>query len=227
MKKSAFTLIELLVVIVIIGILATISVAQFNTYAAKARDAKRIQIVTTIAKILKYEDLDNFDEMKRYKVAPTELYQHLNNLGYPLDTSVGSYCFYFASTPYTNSSSYDDNQFIISTWGESTSTQRVGESGPIFAGSVLAEQNYKQLENIHHNSTNNYDDWIEGMDNWYECAVDRDALSNDGNGNNGIGSPHSTFYHGVSDLWDSRSYHNEANAAGKTYANSSWYTTQN
>lgn len=39
MKKSAFTLIELLVVIVIIGILATISVAQFNNYQEKARVA--------------------------------------------------------------------------------------------------------------------------------------------------------------------------------------------
>ena len=40
MKKSAFTLIELLVVIVIIGILATISVAQFNDYQERARLAK-------------------------------------------------------------------------------------------------------------------------------------------------------------------------------------------
>jgi prepilin-type N-terminal cleavage/methylation domain-containing protein len=40
MKKYAFTLIELLVVIVIIGILATIGVAQFNDYQEKARFAK-------------------------------------------------------------------------------------------------------------------------------------------------------------------------------------------
>jgi prepilin-type N-terminal cleavage/methylation domain-containing protein len=39
-KHTAFTLIELLVVIVIIGILATIGVAQFNTYQEKARLAK-------------------------------------------------------------------------------------------------------------------------------------------------------------------------------------------
>jgi prepilin-type N-terminal cleavage/methylation domain-containing protein len=40
MKKNAFTLIELLVVIVIIGILATIGVAQYNNYQEKARLAK-------------------------------------------------------------------------------------------------------------------------------------------------------------------------------------------
>ena len=41
MQKKGFTLIELLVVIVIIGILATIGVAQFSSYFGKARDAKR------------------------------------------------------------------------------------------------------------------------------------------------------------------------------------------
>ena len=38
-RVRAFTLIELLVVIVIIGILATISVAQFNSYQERAREA--------------------------------------------------------------------------------------------------------------------------------------------------------------------------------------------
>lgn len=40
MKKQAFTLIELLVVIVIIGILASIGVSQFNDYPERARTAK-------------------------------------------------------------------------------------------------------------------------------------------------------------------------------------------
>lgn len=51
-KKSAFTLIELLVVIVIIGILATIGVAQYNAYQGKARDARRQSNLSTIAKLL-------------------------------------------------------------------------------------------------------------------------------------------------------------------------------
>lgn len=41
MQNKGFTLIELLVVIVIIGILATISVATFSGYFAKARDTER------------------------------------------------------------------------------------------------------------------------------------------------------------------------------------------
>ena len=50
--RFAFTLIELLVVIVIIGILATISVAQFNNYQAMARDAKKIVYINQLQKAL-------------------------------------------------------------------------------------------------------------------------------------------------------------------------------
>lgn len=42
-KKQGFTLIELLVVIVIIGVLATISIATFKGYFEKARLAKAQQ----------------------------------------------------------------------------------------------------------------------------------------------------------------------------------------
>jgi prepilin-type N-terminal cleavage/methylation domain-containing protein len=52
-KKSAFTLIELLVVIVIIGILATISVAQFNNYQERARLAKAQAFARQAATLLK------------------------------------------------------------------------------------------------------------------------------------------------------------------------------
>jgi prepilin-type N-terminal cleavage/methylation domain-containing protein len=52
MKKSAFTLIELLVVIVIIGILSTIGVAQFNTYQEKARFDKALAFAAQAEKIL-------------------------------------------------------------------------------------------------------------------------------------------------------------------------------
>lgn len=53
MKQKGFTLIELLVVIVIIGILATISVATFSGYFAKARDAERQAAVRNISTLLK------------------------------------------------------------------------------------------------------------------------------------------------------------------------------
>lgn len=53
LKQKGFTLIELLVVIVIIGILATISVATFSGYFAKARDSERQAGIHNAATILK------------------------------------------------------------------------------------------------------------------------------------------------------------------------------
>lgn len=53
MKQTGFTLIELLVVIVIIGILATISVATFSGYFAQARDSERQAAVRNAATVLK------------------------------------------------------------------------------------------------------------------------------------------------------------------------------
>jgi len=53
LKQKGFTLIELLVVIVIIGILATISVATFSGYFAKARDAERQAAIRNASTVLK------------------------------------------------------------------------------------------------------------------------------------------------------------------------------
>lgn len=53
LKQKGFTLIELLVVIVIIGILATISVATFSGYFSKARDSERQAAIHNSATILK------------------------------------------------------------------------------------------------------------------------------------------------------------------------------
>jgi prepilin-type N-terminal cleavage/methylation domain-containing protein len=57
--QRGFTLIELLVVIVIIGILATISVAQFSSYQIRARDTKRIQDINQIARLIQYDMVAN------------------------------------------------------------------------------------------------------------------------------------------------------------------------
>lgn len=53
LKQKGFTLIELLVVIVIIGILATISVATFSGYFAKARDSERQAAIHNAATLMK------------------------------------------------------------------------------------------------------------------------------------------------------------------------------
>lgn len=50
--QEGFTLIELLVVIAIIGLLASIIVASLGTVQSKARDAKRLEELSTIQKAL-------------------------------------------------------------------------------------------------------------------------------------------------------------------------------
>ena len=57
MTQKGFTLIELLVVIVIIGILATISVATFSGYFAKARDTERVTFVTSARTAVQAESI--------------------------------------------------------------------------------------------------------------------------------------------------------------------------
>ncbi len=57
MKLKGFTLIELLVVIVIIGILATISVATFSGYFAKARDTERQTFVAAARTAVQAEQI--------------------------------------------------------------------------------------------------------------------------------------------------------------------------
>ena len=52
MKKIGFTLIELLVVMVILGILTTISLANFRSSQAKARDAQRKHDLKQVANAL-------------------------------------------------------------------------------------------------------------------------------------------------------------------------------
>lgn len=58
-KDTGFTIIELLIVIVIIAILAAITLVAYNSIEMKARDARRVQDVAEIAKLLSMYDLDH------------------------------------------------------------------------------------------------------------------------------------------------------------------------
>lgn len=61
MQKSSrgFTIVELLVVIVVIAILAAITIVSYTSLQERARDAKRKQDVSQIAKLLAIYELDN------------------------------------------------------------------------------------------------------------------------------------------------------------------------
>jgi len=69
--SEAFTLIELLVVISIIGILATLLVANFNAVRARARDAQRKSDVRNIQTALRLY----YNDTKRYPCEDTTTLQ--------------------------------------------------------------------------------------------------------------------------------------------------------
>jgi type II secretion system protein G len=58
-KNSGFTIVELLIVIVVLGILASITVAAYGGIAQRARDGQRYSDVKTIAKALELYYTDN------------------------------------------------------------------------------------------------------------------------------------------------------------------------
>lgn len=58
-QTSGFTIVELLIVIVVIAILAAITIVAFNGVQVRARDAKRVQDISTIKKLILNYDTSN------------------------------------------------------------------------------------------------------------------------------------------------------------------------
>ena len=88
-NKKGFTLIELLVVIVIIGILATISVATFGGYFKKARDAERQTMVSNISTIMKLAGAST--DTANYEYTAPEFKTLLEDQGLSLPKAKGDY----------------------------------------------------------------------------------------------------------------------------------------
>lgn len=58
-RRRGFTIVELLVVIVVIAILAAITIVAYNGVQSRARDAARIQKLTSVAKAIELYYADN------------------------------------------------------------------------------------------------------------------------------------------------------------------------
>lgn len=143
-KKFGFTLIELLVVIVIIGILATISTATFKSYFGKARDAERVSAVQNMVLMIKVDGADDwshakfmYDEDATIDVDAYE-YAALGDLftanDFRLPKGTNNICYLIAMRGADNTDVGDNNQFVVMTWGESTSTAAVGDAGVLMDG---------------------------------------------------------------------------------------------
>jgi prepilin-type N-terminal cleavage/methylation domain-containing protein len=140
-KILGFTLIELLVVIVIIGILSTISTATFKSYFGKARDAERTSAIQNIALMIKVDGADDWDNTKyMYDVTTLKALFDVNDFRVPKATNNIPY--YIAMTNNGATGVGDDNEFVIATWGESTSTANQKTAG------VIADGTQKAVDNV-------------------------------------------------------------------------------
>lgn len=150
LKKTGFTLIELLVVIVIIGILSTISTATFKSYFGKARDAERIAAVQNIALMMKVEGADIWDDNKYFlggAATSPGLLATLTSLfsanDYRVPKASKEVC-YIISVSNADVSAVgaagDNDQFVVSTWGETRSSNDAKAAGVIGDGTEFSLQ---------------------------------------------------------------------------------------
>ena len=135
-KALGFTLIELLVVIVIIGILATVSTATFGQYFGKARDAARKTNISTIAMMYRVDGSTNWNDNK-YVYDADSLQALFDENDYRAPKGDNNIC-YFIGMGVGSEPVGDDNQFVVATWGESTSTEDANNPGMIYDGTALA-----------------------------------------------------------------------------------------
>ncbi len=140
MKKRnfGFTLIELLVVIVIIGILATISTATFKSYFGKARDAERQSAVQNIALMIKVDGADDWTDDKYVYAADTDLEALMAANDFRIPDGKNNICYFIGMAKDGDGAIGDINEFVVATWGESTSTEATGTSGVLADGTEAA-----------------------------------------------------------------------------------------
>ncbi len=141
MKQKGFTLIELLVVIVIIGILATISVATFSGYFAKARDSERQAAVRNTATLLKtaraVDSIVGFDIITDNDDGTSTLEQSVSGVSDPITiaalfTAEGGFSVPAATTAGFTYHYYssDNNNFAVFTCSEDSNTLIIDGTQP-------------------------------------------------------------------------------------------------
>jgi prepilin-type N-terminal cleavage/methylation domain-containing protein len=127
MKKNAFTLIEILVVIVIIGILATIGVAQFNDYQEKARFARAQAFATQLEKKIQIDFENQYLLLNMMESSLVDISSNKNNNNssggtITTDGTVGAYgsgksiLAPFSSGVISNLKNMPTESFTLSTW---------------------------------------------------------------------------------------------------------------
>ena len=139
--NTGFTLIEILVVITILAILTSISFVGFEFYIKKSRDTKRLTNIQQIDKLVKQDSTLNKNEGNFYLYNDEELNQIIDNARYQSESGNGELCYYIGSSEGADTTSAHDNEFVIATWGDTSSTIEPSQEGIIVFGTGQGRQN--------------------------------------------------------------------------------------
>lgn len=161
-RSAGFTLVEVLVVTVVVGILSSVGGITMGGYAAESRDASRIQTLKDTLKALQISDSTDElgNEAYLYTTLAFELAMSEADLNLS-DRSFENIC-YFVGMAAGSTASPKDNEFVIATWGETTSTFDEFNPGVLAMGTPQAVSNIiraggMQEEYFHCDKPENYD----------------------------------------------------------------------
>jgi prepilin-type N-terminal cleavage/methylation domain-containing protein len=133
-QKSGFTLIEVLVVTVITAILGFTGTLSLNKFTQSGRDAARIQTLTEIYRTLQISDTTQSDQSLNFIYSDQDFRAALNRANILLSKRIYKNHCYFVGMAAGPTSSPKDNDFVIATWGESTSTLDEYQGGVLAVG---------------------------------------------------------------------------------------------
>jgi len=163
-KTKGFTLIEVLVVVTISTILGFTGTVSLNKHTKTGRDAARIQTLNEIYRTLQISDVTQSNQSLNFIYSDEDFSNALSRANLTLASRIYKNNCYFVGMAAGPTSSAKDNDFVIATWGESTSTldeynpgvlavgTQQGVSNLIRAGGITEEyfhcdkpENYEQL----------------------------------------------------------------------------------
>lgn len=115
-RNNGFTIVELLIVIVVIGVLASISIAAYNGVQARARNVDRQSDVNAIAKALAIYEIENGSFPKQGMVAGMDIVDYpITALKLPRKAIISP-----------TAPAGTQNSFSETKWGGDTSTDYYG-----------------------------------------------------------------------------------------------------
>ena len=157
-----FTMIEVLVATVVIGLLSSFGSTSMGKQAKTGRDTARLKTMQDAFKSLQVKDASGDRQGQLYLFSQTEFQEALAETNTNLSHQVYNNICYFIGMAAGETASGRDNELVIATWGESTSTFDYENPGVIAVGTPQGVSNIiraggMQEEHFHCDKPQNFD----------------------------------------------------------------------